>query len=96
VAFYLGVGRLSCQDVANVVWPRSAASAARGNGTIRGAGAAPVGQWSRGQVYGEGTSKGVVGRLGERTPTGRPPGVRHNFGSQSTVGRGRREEDKDD
>jgi hypothetical protein len=41
VAFYLGDGRVSCQDVASVVWPRSAASVARSKGTRRGAVAAP-------------------------------------------------------
>jgi hypothetical protein len=32
MAFYLGDGRVSCQDVANVVWPQSAVSVARGIG----------------------------------------------------------------
>jgi hypothetical protein len=36
----------------------------------------------------------VVGRLGERTPTRRPPSVRCLACSESTVDRGRREEDK--
>jgi hypothetical protein len=80
--------------VSFIVWPQGAARAARGKGTNIGVGTAPEGRRSRGKVYGEGTSKGAVGQLGERTPTGRPPGVRRLVGSESTVDRGRREEDK--
>jgi hypothetical protein len=57
VAFYLGDGRVSCHDVEKIVWPRSAASAARWNRTIRGAGAALVGLCMQDSVSGERTGQ---------------------------------------
>jgi hypothetical protein len=53
--------------------------------TRRVDGAVPDCLRSRGEVYGEGTSKGAVGQLRERTPTRRPPGVRRLAGSVSTI-----------
>jgi hypothetical protein len=53
--------------VASVVWPRSAASVARGNRTREGGGAAPEGLRGWDTVSGERASAEVVGRLGEET-----------------------------
>jgi hypothetical protein len=85
---------VSCEDVASVVWPQSAASVARGYRTIRGDRVAPVSPRTRGTVAGEVMDAGVLGRLGARTPNPRPPGVRRNDFLQDTIERDRREPDK--
>jgi hypothetical protein len=74
-----------CQHAAPVVWPRSAASVARGYRTIRGNRIAPESPQTRGTVAGKIRGAGEVGRLAERTSNQCPPGVRQSVGSQSTV-----------
>jgi hypothetical protein len=71
--------------VSFVVWPQGTARVARGKGTKIGVGTVPEGRRSRGKVYGEGTWKGVAGRLVGRIPTSRPPGVRRWSASQSAA-----------
>jgi hypothetical protein len=85
---------VNCEDVASVVWPRSAASMARGYRTIRGDRIAPVSPHTRGTVTGEVTDAGVLGRLEARTSNARPLGVRRNAVCQSTVKRGKRNRTK--
>jgi hypothetical protein len=89
VALYLGNGRGSCQDVASGVWPRSAASADRKIRTRKSAGSAPECQGEWGASYGERMGQEEVGRLGERRPNARPPGVRWRVDSQNAVDSGR-------
>jgi hypothetical protein len=54
------------------------------NRTKRRAGAAPAYAGRQVEVSGERARAGVGCRLGERTSTGCPPGVRRLVGSQST------------
>jgi hypothetical protein len=75
--------------VAAAVWPRSAARANNKKGTSRRDGSAPECQGEWGASYGERIGQEEVGRLGERTPNARTPGVRRSAGSQSTGDRGR-------
>jgi hypothetical protein len=63
-------------------------------GTRRGVGSAPVVSSMRGAASGEVTRQGSAGRLGERVPVQRVPGVRRKAGSQSTLRRGRKERDE--
>jgi hypothetical protein len=92
VAFYSGDRRVSCQDVASVVWPQSAVSMDRRNRTRKSARSAPEYQREWGASEGERMGQEEVGRLGERRPNSRPLGVRRNTACQGTVGRGREEE----
>jgi hypothetical protein len=64
-----------CQYVASAVWPRSAASADRRKGTSKRAGSAPESQGEWGVSDGERMGQEEVGRLRERRPNARPPGV---------------------
>jgi hypothetical protein len=65
-----------------------------GKGMRGGGGATPLGQSTQGTLSGEVTGQGSVGRLGERVPIQRVPGARQNAGSQSTLERGRKEQNK--
>jgi hypothetical protein len=85
-----------CHDVAHAAWPRRAASLDRRKGTRRGDGAAPDSQWTRGEVSGEVQHPREAGRLGERTPNSRTPGVRHQVGLQSMLEGGQGKRDKVD
>jgi hypothetical protein len=68
-------------------WRRWALSKDRRNGTREGDGAVPDSQGERGACYGKRIGQGEVGRIGERTPNARTPGVRQRVGLQSTLER---------
>jgi hypothetical protein len=62
MAFYLGVGPVPCQDVADVVWPGCAARVARRKGTRRAFEATPRSQRGCNMVFGESMGQEVVDR----------------------------------
>jgi hypothetical protein len=68
-------------------WRRWASSEDRRNGTREGDGTVPDSQGERGASYGERIGQGEVGRIGERMPNARTPGVRQRVDLQSTLER---------